>query len=186
MASHLTAKAKVPNRSNALPSACLCPGCIENTWPQARDSTVMGSPSSKLTLLRNHVSGQKNPSHDGPSSLSEQLLFCSSHSGPPVSHMRPSAPPVGVSAPWRLLKCSFLSETLLAALRKHCSPSSPLPGRPISLLRCSPQSLSPSNMQRIFLLIIPLPQLKCSLLRARSLPFFIRAVFPAAQIPGTY
>ena len=62
---------KVPDRSNALPSACLCSGCIANTWPQARDSTAVGSPTSKPTLLRNHVSGQKNPSQDGPSALSE-------------------------------------------------------------------------------------------------------------------
>lgn len=56
-----------------------------------------------------------------------------------VSYTRPSTPHVGVFASfWCLLKCSFLSETLLAALCKHCSPSSPLPGRPVPLLHCSP------------------------------------------------
>lgn len=184
MASHLTVKPKVPNRSNALPSACLCPGCIANTWPQARDSTVVGSPTSKPILLSNHVSGQeKDHSQYGPSSLSDRSaaacfllqpqrasLFLTRGQAPLTSG---SLPPSGayLSVPFSVRPSWLLCvNTVALPLLSQDAPS------PFFTV---PHSVYHHLTYKVFLFIIPLPQLKCYLLKGKEFAVFYQGCVPS-------
>ena len=125
MASQLTVKSRTGLTPSHRRVSALAASQTPDPKPKTQRRWAAPLPSRLSWGITSQV--RRTPHTMGPApSLSgqQQLLFCSSLSGPPVSHTRPSAPPVGVSAPWCLLKCSFLSETLLAALL--CSGALPL------------------------------------------------------------
>ena len=103
MASHLTVKAKILKRSKALPSVSPPWLHYDHLTPSPRLSGLAGSPTSKLTLLWKHISGQEEAALTAWSLLPLQpvgslSIFVPATVGLLASYMRPSTSSVGVFA----------------------------------------------------------------------------------------